>query len=241
MNRLKVEDFLPTIHYTNYTLPISKKKVKLRPLLMKELKILLSNADDEKINFLDTIIQVLENCINEKFDIMELSYVDFCFLYVELRKISKGSTINLTLNCGNKKCDNQIKNEYEISKIIEIEGKEQDNIIKITSDVGLELEMEKVRYKRERLEKKGKDPITDFSLITSHVKGIIKGEERFEEWDDEFLDSFLNRLSKEKYVEILQWFVNSKHIIMKIEYECEVCKNKGVAMEVDLINFFRLY
>ena len=75
---------LPEIATPTYTLtiPSTKKKVKYRPFLVKEQKLLilaLENNDQEQI--LDAITNTIRNCLITKVNVEDLALFDICLLY----------------------------------------------------------------------------------------------------------------------------------------------------------------
>lgn len=72
------------------TIPSSKKKIKVRPMLVKEEKILLiARESGDQGDILNAIKQVVNNCImDDDFDVNKLCIFDLEFLFIRLRAIS---------------------------------------------------------------------------------------------------------------------------------------------------------
>ena len=105
---------LPKIDVPLYsiTLPLSNKKIKIRPFLVKEEKILLmamESNDEESI--LLAIKQIVNNCCVDKIDVDELPILDLEFIFLNLRARSIGEMVELEY-----KCNNDIKLEEETKK-----------------------------------------------------------------------------------------------------------------------------
>ena len=78
--------------------PSTKQKVKIRPFLVKEEKILLTAQESDDNN--DQIVavkQILKNCILDEIDVENLSYFDFEFLYLNIRARSISNILEFTL------------------------------------------------------------------------------------------------------------------------------------------------
>ena len=78
---------LPDIATPIYTLtiPSNKKKIKYRPFLVKEQKVLilaLENDDQEQI--LDAITNTIQNCVNTKINIADLALFDIEYLFLQI-------------------------------------------------------------------------------------------------------------------------------------------------------------
>ena len=84
---------LPRIDTPTYelTLPSTKKKLKFRPFLVKEEKILLmaqeGDTSEEKI---DAVKQIIRNCILQDIDVDKLSTFDIEYIFIQLRSKSRG-------------------------------------------------------------------------------------------------------------------------------------------------------
>ena len=94
---------LPEIVTPTYTLtvPSTKKKIKYRPFLVKEQKLLiiaLENNDQEQT--LDAITKVLRSCIQTKIVFDDLSLFDIEFIFLQIRARSISEEIELKVTCA---------------------------------------------------------------------------------------------------------------------------------------------
>jgi secreted Zn-dependent insulinase-like peptidase len=91
-----------TVPQYDLTLPSNKKKIKYRPFLVKEEKVLiiaLETRNPKQIT--DAIKQVLSNCILTKgIKIEELPSFDIEYLFLNIRAKSIGESIELVITCG---------------------------------------------------------------------------------------------------------------------------------------------
>ena len=89
---------LPTIAVPEYELeiPSSKLKVKYRPFLVKEEKILLLALESEvEKNIINAIKNIIENCIYGEVNVDEMPTFDLEYIFLQLRSKSKGEVIDL--------------------------------------------------------------------------------------------------------------------------------------------------
>ena len=100
---------LPKIDVPVYELklPSSEKKVKFRPFLVKEQKLLLmaSESDDPK-DSLNVVKQISKNCVIDDVDIESLPVFDLEYIFLNLRARSINEVVKLQYKCNNK-----VKNE----------------------------------------------------------------------------------------------------------------------------------
>jgi len=123
---------LPKIEYPLYEIYIHSlgRKVKFRPFLVKEEKILLiaKEAKESEAAKL-AICQIIQNCAAEPLDVETLPLFDVEMLFVKLRAKSVGESVKLVFNCKN-----------------EIAG--EDGLITgiCNTDTDYTLDLEKVKY-----------------------------------------------------------------------------------------------
>jgi hypothetical protein len=83
---------LPKINHPLFdlTIPSNKKKIKLRPMLVKEEKILLmAKTSEDSKDVLSAVKQVVNNCIlTEDIDVEKLTLFDIEYMFVKIRAFS---------------------------------------------------------------------------------------------------------------------------------------------------------
>jgi hypothetical protein len=106
---------LPKLDVPIYTVKLvsTGKDVRIRPFLVKEQKLFLmaSESEDSK-ETINTIKQVLKNCIIDEVDVDSLPTFDLEYLFMNLRARSVEEVVNLKY-----KCNNTIKDEKGEDKI----------------------------------------------------------------------------------------------------------------------------
>ena len=93
---------LPIVGNPTYELKLHSvdHKIKYRPFLVKEEKILLlaNEADDEK-EMMSAIKQIINNCTFEGIDVDGLALFDLEYLFLKIRSKSVGEVVKLKLPC----------------------------------------------------------------------------------------------------------------------------------------------
>jgi hypothetical protein len=86
------------------TLPLLKKKIQIRPFLVKEEKILLiANESEDELTILTAIKQIVNNCcLTEDIDVELLPISDLEFIFFNLRARSISEVVELRYKCNNK-------------------------------------------------------------------------------------------------------------------------------------------
>jgi hypothetical protein len=96
---------LPKLDVPTYEieLPVSKKKIKYRPFLVKEQKnLLMAIESNESTTIQQNVKDILNNCtITEGINIDKLPIIDVEFYFVNLRAKSVGETVESRYKCNN--------------------------------------------------------------------------------------------------------------------------------------------
>jgi len=94
---------LPKITTSQYelVLPSTGKKIKYRPFLVREEKILILALESEDTNQITTAVkQVLKECVIGRVKIEELPSFDIEYLFLNIRGKSVGETVDIIVTCG---------------------------------------------------------------------------------------------------------------------------------------------
>jgi hypothetical protein len=89
---------LPKIQYPIFSLhlPISKKSVRYRPMLVREEKMLLvAKESNTAADIINNMVQVVQNCLLDNIDVDSLPMAEFEYLFVNVRARSIGNIIEL--------------------------------------------------------------------------------------------------------------------------------------------------
>lgn len=106
----------PVVPHYDIELPISKQRVKYRPFLVKEERILLLAVEEESEDVLKSaIIQIIDNCTFNKLQVDKLPVADFEYLFVLVRSRSISEIINLNKKCT--ACDKDFEFEVNLNDI----------------------------------------------------------------------------------------------------------------------------
>jgi hypothetical protein len=77
--------------------PSTKEKIKMRPMLVREEKILLmAREGDEKEDIISAIKQVVNNCLETEIDLDKIALVDVEYLFLRLRSMSVSNTTKVS-------------------------------------------------------------------------------------------------------------------------------------------------
>jgi hypothetical protein len=228
---------LPKIDVPLYeiTLPLLKKKVKFRPFLVKEEKILLmaAESEDEKAVIL-AIKQIITNCLVSKIDIDDLPILDFEYLFLHLRARSVGENIDLQYTCNNdinkgeenKKCNHIVKLSFNALEIEPKLNEKEVNKIELTPKLGIVLKYPTFGSV-DALTGKKDISATELVLntIISSIDYIYDNESIYyaKDTSKEELIDFVDSLTREQFSQIQNFFENIPKLTKKIDFNCDKC------------------
>jgi len=93
---------LPQVALPTYELeiPSNGKKIKYRPFVVKEEKVLLlalESGDDKQIE--DAVRTLLKNCIQSRVKLEDLAIFDLEYIFLQIRAVSVGEVVEMMLTC----------------------------------------------------------------------------------------------------------------------------------------------
>jgi len=240
---------LPKLTAPEYTLelPSTGKKIKYRPFLVKEQKLLLTAGEggdeEESIN---AVKQVIESCcLSKNLNIEELPLFDIEYIFLQLRSKSVGE--KTTLFFRHQKCPEnndgpskkQTEVEIDLSKIKVKKNPKHTNKIKLTNDVGIIMKYPKMDMINTYTEK-DVDGESIFKLIGQCIDQIYDSEESYSSTDytPEELDDFLSSMTESQFENFKNFFETMPSLKHTIEFTCTDCEGKEKVEVQGIQHFF---
>jgi hypothetical protein len=228
---------LPILETPSYELilPSTNKKVKYRPFLVKEYKILLTTveADVNEINRIVT--ELVDNCTFNKLDIPKLAHFDIEYLFLNIRAKSISETADIVINC---ECGTKIDYTLDITNLKVVKDEKTTNKVMLTEDIGVVL-----RYPRfdEMLDIRDNANSTRIvELITDCVDAVFTKDDYFDKtsYSNEELNIFVSSFTKKQFDKLEEFFRNIPKIVQHIEVDCPSCNKHNEVNLEGLQNFF---
>ena len=130
---------LPKMDLPSYELevPSTKKKIKFRPFLVKEEKILLMalETDDEK-NIKNAVFELLKACISTRIKLENLASFDLEYIFLNIRAVSVGEIVQMNITCQDDE-KTQVKYNLNLTDVNVIFPKGHNNKIMLTDTLGV--------------------------------------------------------------------------------------------------------
>ena len=170
---------LPEIATPTYTLtiPSTKKKVKYRPFLVKEQKILIlamENEDQEQI--LDAITNTIKACLITKVDMATLALFDIEYLFLQIRARSISEEIEMRVTCADDG-ETTVDVKFMVDDVKVNFPKGHTNIIKLSDNLTIEMQYPDLDYftKINFMDEK----VDEYELVAKCIKRVYVGEDDF--------------------------------------------------------------
>ena len=228
---------LPKLDTPSYelTLPSTGTKVKFRPFLVKEHKILLTMSEADNSEVARIIRELVDVCTFSKLKIKDLPHFDIEYIFMFLRAKSISETVDVVVNC---ECGEKIDASFNIEDLQVIKPEGHSNKIMINNEIGIELKYPNIDDVVDVYATKDKQKVID--LIIKSIKGIYNQEDYWvaEEQTKEELEEFVFSLTKDQFDKLEKFFVTSPKIVQNIECDCPKCGKHNVSKLEGLQNFF---
>ena len=230
---------LPVLESNTFelTLPSSDVKVKYRPFLVKEEKILLQALESQKQK---EIIQALKDivsvCTYGQLSVDELPTFDLEYVFLQIRSKSVGEVAKLKLLCPDDK-KTYVEVDINLEDVAVLMDKDHKTNCSLGNDsngneVVLELSYPSVRSTLKANEEKNSVE-SIFYMIKECIAEIHFGEDIYNKVDitDQDLDEFIDSLTQDQFANLQEFF----ETMPKLKHEVDIVNpNTNVESTVTL-------
>ena len=239
---------LPNISVPTYELkfPSDGTKIKYRPFLVKEQKLLLiaqEGNDDEEI--ISAIKELLSNCCVEgDLNIDDRPTFDIEYFFLNLRSKSVGEKVELYFR--HQECPenngmpakNQTEITVDLSKVEVKKEEKHSNKIKLTDDVGIIMQYPKIETSV--FVSNPNNIELALNVIKDCIGQIYDSETVYtsQDYTPEELDEFVSNMTEEQFTKIKNFFDTIPKLKHTVEFVCADCKFKDSVEVEGLQSFF---
>ena len=214
---------LPKINTPTYelSLPSNGKKIKYRPFLVREEKILIMALETEnQKQITDAVVQILDACIMTRgVKIQTLATFDIEYIFLNVRSKSVGETINVNIICpDDEKTSVEVPIDLESIKVKK--DKSHTNIVKIDDNLSLKLKYPSMDQFIESNFESTDDTIKNtMKVITSSIDMIFSEEESWNasESTEKELEDFIEQLNSKQFQTIEKFFDTMPKLSHKVK------------------------
>jgi len=202
---------LPSIKHPVFklVLPSTQKTISYRPYTVQEEKLLLivrlSDTIDEII---DTIKQIIKNCVLDDIDVDSLAMFDIEFIFLNIRKVSVSNVIELNYNEDNVR----IPFEVDLDQVKVKFDPAHTNTIKVDESIGMQMrypnvsEILKLEYLIEKDEAESKIDDYIFDIFLQCVDKVYDSDAVYTDFTKEEMNDFVANLPSSMMKQIKSFF-----------------------------------
>ena len=242
---------LPKIDVPIYNVKLlsTGKSLRFRPFTVKEEKLfLMANEGEDLTTVVDTIKQILNNCILDEFDIDSLPLFDIEHLFLNIRARSIGEVVNLKYKCNNDVLDEETKEEKKCNNVVqidlnvlEIEPNKQEghtNKIEITEKMGIVMKYPTFEILKKFNEESQADSI--IKMTTSCIDYVYDADSIYyaKDFTENELVEFIESMQAKDLEKIKTFFDTMPKIKKDIDFKCNKCGHEEKIELEGIQNFF---
>ena len=204
---------LPKINTPTYelTLPSNRKKIKYRPFLVREEKILvlaLESEDQKQIT--DAIIQIIGDClITKNIDVTKLPTFDIEYLFLNVRSKSVGETVEVNVTCPDDG-KTKVETSINIDDIKVVKDKNHKFIIQLDDKYSMKLKYPTLdQFVENNFNPSAEDTLeASMGIIASCIDVVYNEDESWAAADctKKELNEWLETLNTSQFKEIEKFF-----------------------------------
>lgn len=236
---------LPTIETQTYelTLPSADVKVKYRPFLVKEEKILLQAMESEKQ---EEIVQALKDivsaCTYGKINADELPTFDLEYIFLQIRSKSVGEVAKLRVLCPDDK-KTYADVDVDLSKIeVQVDDSHTNNIvIDDEKKIGMIMKYPTLSSVTSNTDlSKGLTSKTIFDMLRKSIYEVYQGEQTFKasDYSEDELQQFIESLDSKTFKKVQSFYETMPKLMHEMEITNPSTKVKSKVTLQGLSDFF---
>ena len=236
---------LPKINTPTYdlTLPSTGKKIKYRPFLVREEKILimaLETEDTQQIS--NAVVQILDECILTKgVNVTKLATFDIEYLFLNVRSKSVGESVEVNVICpDDNKTSVQVEIDIDSIKIQKTKG--HKNIIKLDDQYSMKLKYPSLNeFIDTNFESSEESDVNkSLNMITNCIEMIYDEEESWDASDStkKELEEFIEQLNSKQFKSIEKFFETMPKLTHKVKVKNPTTEVESEVLLEGLAAFF---
>jgi len=238
---------LPTIATPTHELilPSTGKKIKYRPFLVKEEKLLILALDSkDQVEITNSVKDVLKKCVLTRgIKIDDLPTFDIEYLFLNVRAKSVGEDINLVVTCPDDK-ETEVPVTIYVDEIEVIKSKEHNKDITLDKDMTLRMKYPSLNQFVENNFNVEDNPETTvnktFQLVADCMETVFTKEDAWDsnDYSPEERMQFIEQLSSKQFKEVEKFFATMPKLSHTIEVTNPNTKKKSSIVLEGLADFF---
>ena len=233
---------LPILETATYelTLPSTDVKVKYRPFLVKEEKILLQALESgESKQIVSAIKDIVHTCTFGSVNVEHLPTFDLEYIFLQIRSKSVGEVAKIKVLCPDDK-KTHVVTEVDLSKVeVQVDDK-HDNKIKINDNISLLMKYPTINAVDPTADAKALKTEKLFDIIANTIHEIYEGEKTHsvKDYSKEELMKFIESLDSKSFLKLQEFYATMPKLAHEIEVTNPNTKVKSKIVLSGLSDFF---
>ena len=236
---------LPKINTPTYelTLPSNNKKIKYRPFLVREEKILILALESQDMKQISSsIVEIMAECILTKgVDINKLPSFDIEYLFLNIRAKSVGEVVEVNVTCPDD-MKTQVKMEINIDDIKIKKDKKHDALIKLDDSLSMKMKYPSIeQFVENNFEIQNNQNVDQsLTMITSCIDQVYTEDEAWASSDctREELMEFVEQMNTKQFKQIEKFFTTMPKLSHTVKVENPETQVKSDVVLEGLASFF---
>jgi hypothetical protein len=205
-------------------IPSTQQKVKYRPYLVKEEKVLMMamETQDTKAT-LNAVVDTITACVDGDLDRTQLAIFDVEYMFTQIRSKSVGEKAHISMKCTG--CEHDHKITVDVSSI-HINVPDISHVVQLTPEISIEMkwptwvqvvDIDSVAAKS--------STSIGFELIGKCIQAIVTEEERTLAKDVSVkeLTDFIESMTSSQFAMLSAYVEQMPKLTHNIHFDCETC------------------
>jgi len=233
---------LPQLTTPEYdiVIPSTQEKIKFRPFLVKEEKILyfaLEGRDESQVY--DSIVKILESCIlTPNINVNKFTSYDLEYLFLKLRSKSVSEIININLkHADSSECQASTSVQINIDDVNIKFNEEHVNVIEIGNGIGIKM---KDPDAADIMKLNNNLPEIDrlLEVLYRCVDFVYDEKETYDDFSREEFNEFIDKMSQGQFQKVVKFFETMPKVSHEVSYTCKECGKEETVVIEGMQSFF---
>jgi hypothetical protein len=213
-------------------IPSTKQKVKFRPYLVKEEKVLmLASESGDNNQALQAIVDTIKACVSDDINTSELTTFDVEYAFTQIRAKSVGETSTVGVKCNHCQTQNEVSIPLDD---IKVETPKVSDKIKLTDDISLKMKWPRYNDVLGQDLSNMSQTQQTFKLLIECIESVMTQDEniKFKDEAEEEKLSFVESLTAEQFKSVREYIEKMPKMKYDLDYTCTSCnENNTVTLE----------
>jgi hypothetical protein len=218
---------LPKLNDTpkyDIVIPSTNKKVRYRPYLVREEKVLMMAMESQDMGaIMNAVVDTITACVQDNIEKDKLTIFDVEYMFTQIRSKSVGETSKVGIKC--KHCETSNEINVDVSSI-KINVPKIPNMIELTSDITLEMKWPSYDDIMDLGIKDTKSMAKHaFGMIGKCIAAIHTNDERISTKDvgESELVEFIDSMTKDQFEKVSAYIEQMPRLSHNIDFHCVNC------------------